>query len=466
MTNDDLELRVARRLREQAPEPTWDFADRVMAATDKVAQRRRGLAGLLPQRLTADSVPAPMEGGFSRRSLVLLLTLALLVGVLAGAIAVGSGLVKLPSLLPSLVPSPSLVGDASSEPTPSGSPEPTPAEPMGLVAYIVSEPIEPVPDTCTPPTRPWCHETRIWVANSDGSDARELLPNVPGNQTVVAWMPDGRLLYAEDRGLAITDARGSGQEVITPTQCPDGTITNCPNLGGSLSPDGTRLAYTLLQGSQGDSSVVAIFDLESGQIRLLEATRTTGVDLNCVTAENQGHNESPLWSPDGSRLAVTRTDIGPLDERGNCRSMVYTIDADGSDFQIVVPSGARRQPSSAGWSPDGSRLLLSSLDSDPQGGSDARCDIATVRPDGSDLRQLTSDGISCSARWTRDGRILFDKWTDLESGTYDLWIMDADGRNTTQLPNRSIATLSAIGCVVCPAPPGTNWSDVLWQPTP
>jgi Tol biopolymer transport system component len=338
---------------------------------------------------------------------------------------------------------------------------------MGLVAYIVSEPVEPVPDTCTPPNHPWCSETRIWVANADGTGAHELLPGVVGNQGVVAWMPDGtRLLYTEDRGLALTDVSGSEQEIITPTQCPEGTVTNCPNLGGSLSPDGTRLAYTIFPGSQADASVVAIFDMTTGQISLLESTRTTGVDLSCVTADNQGHNESPLWSPDGTQLVVTRTDIGPLDQRGNCRSMVFTLNADGSDFQVVVPSGARRQPASAGWSPDGSWLLLSSIDSDPQGGSDATCDIAIVRPDGGALRQLTSDGISCSPRWTRDGRILFDKWIDLETGTYDLWIMNADGTNPTLVGDGSLPTLSEIGCVACPVPSITTWSEVLWQPIP
>ena len=146
--------------------------------------------------------------------------------------------------------------------------------------------------------------------------------------------------------------------------------------------------------------------------------------------------------------------------------MVFSVNADGTDFQVVVPSGTRQQPSSGGWSPDGSHLVLSSIEADPNGGSDATFDIAIVRPDGSDLHQLTSDGISGDPLWTRDGRILFVKRTDLEAGTFDLWIMDADGTNPRLLRDRSIAALSAIGCVVCPADPERNWSDVLWQPIP
>jgi Tol biopolymer transport system component len=277
-------------------------------------------------------------------------------------------------------------------------------------------------------------------------------------------MPDGtRILYAEDRGLAIADLGGSEPQIVTPTQCPVGTVTNCPNLGGSLSPDGTRLAYTLMPGSQGDASVVAIFDLATAQIRLLEETRTTGLNLGCDTAANQGFNELPVWSPDGTTLVVTRQSMGPRDENGMCRSMVYTVHADGTDFQVVVPSDPRREPFNASWSPDGSHILFHA--STHSGGGDGEtCDIAVVRTDGTDLRQLTSDGTSCTPRWTRDSRILFSRWVDSEAGTFDLWIMDPDGTNETRLSDRSLASLSAVGCVACPAPPGTNWSDVLWQP--
>jgi len=450
MMRDDFEARIKSRLAELAPEPGLDFGDRLATAVSVTPQGGR---------------PYAMPGGlFGTRRVGLLIAAALLVGLLAGAIAVGSGVIKLPSVLPP--PSPTV--EASTEPAPSISIEPSPAQALGLVAYSVIQPIDPPPDGCgTSIFHPWCSAERIWIANSDGTDAHELLPDVPGNQHVVAWMPDGaRLLYAEDRGLALTDVNGSGPEIITATQCPDGTVTNCPNLGGVLSPDGSRLAYTLLPGTQADSSVVAILDLTTREITVLQSTRTTGVNEGCVTAAGQGDNGTPLWSPDGTRLIVTRVNIGPLDERGNCRSIVYSVNADGTDYRVVVPSGTRQQPSSGGWSPDGSHLVLSSMDADPNGGSDATCDIAIVRPDGSDLRQLTSDGISCNPLWTRDGRILFAKWIDLEAGTFDLWIMDADGSNARRLPDTSLAGLTDIGCIACSNPQSVNWSDVLWQPSP
>ena len=65
----------------------------------------------------------------------------------------------------------------------------------------------PLPDTprrLRPPSsrsgRPASSPTRlgdrIWVVNADGTDAHELLPNVPGSQSPLAWSGDGsRLLY-------------------------------------------------------------------------------------------------------------------------------------------------------------------------------------------------------------------------------------------------------------------------------
>ncbi|HVQ22314.1 MAG TPA: hypothetical protein VMT36_03510, partial [Candidatus Saccharimonadia bacterium] len=49
-------------------------------------------------------------------------------------------------------------------------------------------------------------------------------------------------------------------------------------------------------------------------------------------------------------------------------------------------------------------------------------DIYTVRPDGSDLKQLTSDAGSGSPSWTSDGKILFYR-------ERAMWLMDADGQH-------------------------------------
>ena len=385
---------------------------------------------------------------------------ALLVGALGAAIALGSGTVKLPSLLPS----PSEAVDASTEATPSVSAEPTPEEPLGLVAYLVDVTLVPGEGDCTEVLVRACSVSRIWVANSDGSDARELMPGEPWSQDLIAWSPDGtRLLYSDHLGnLALTDVEGSEPQLIPgPSQCP---VENCPSIEGlAFSPDGTRLAYAAAKGDEAESSVLLILDLGTGEITELESTQSDAV-IPCTTAASEGNNESPRWSPDGTQLVFARQGIGPL-RNGGCQSTLFVVNADGSDVRQLVPAELNALIPS--WSPDGTTIVFHSstfLPAYAQGDAEAlTTDIYSVRPDGSNLRELTNDGISAWPRWTKDGRIVFLKWTDPQHETYSLWTMDSDGRNPSRLEDTSISALSAHGCVVCMDSSGR---ELLWQPTP
>ena len=86
-----------------------------------------------------------------------------------------------------------------------------------------------------------------------------------------------------------------------------------------------------------------------------------------------------------------------------------------------------------GWSPDGSRIVFTrKVDA-------VNFDIFTIRPDGTDLRQLTTNGANDGhAVWTADGRLVWSSgmygFRD-EAALYDntfqpygqIFIMNADG---------------------------------------
>ena len=379
-----------------------------------------------------ESLVAQRSAGLSRASMLIAVT-ALLVGLVAGAIAVGSGLVKLPVIVP--------------VPSPSGSPMPTATpslDPIGLVAYANGE--------------------RLWVVNADGTGAHELLPNVPGSQYPIGWSSDGtRLLYMSGQpggliDLGLTDAAGS-QPREYDSLCPDEAAADadgspCVPSDVALSPDGTRVAYAIedFEGSgesEVQTSAIVMLDLTTGDVTKLEATATTNPRRVCDTAASQGVNHAPAWSPDGRRLIFARDDIGPL-VGNDCQHSTLVVNVDGSDLRrVAVPD--ELEGSVPQWSPDGSMFIL-------DGGG-----IYTASPDFTGIEPLTRGGPS-SGTWTRDGRIVLLRMSGPGNDKRgDLWIMDADGGNATRL-EATIAALSAAGCMSCPYPVNDIDGEVVVDP--
>lgn len=138
----------------------------------------------------------------------------------------------------------------------------------------------------------------------------------------------------------------------------------------------------------------------------------------------------PAWSPDGRKVVFLRTDI----VFGRAFSSdVYVINADGSGLRNLTnsPSVYEFQPS---WSPDGSRIVFSSDRANPDLRwrvsqlTEPEQDLYVMDADGGNVTQITSDpGFESHPSWSPDG-----DWIAIMRHTW-LALVSPDGSRRTVL---------------------------------
>jgi Galactose oxidase, central domain/WD40-like Beta Propeller Repeat len=393
--------------------------------------------------------PAPLRPLARPRGITLLAAAALL--LVGGALAAGSGLLRLPTVIPP-TPSDALLATAgpspSSTPPPSATPAPTAnARPGGLIAFI--RPVEKH-STCRL-NQPTCPVSRVWIVGSDGIGAHELFPDGVGHQARLAWAPDGsRLFYIEDGNLYATDPSGGSPRLVD-TGCeapaPETPLSCQQDSQVAFSRDGRSIVFvresTDADGYLGPTAI-ATMALEAGDVTVLNATSPIG-------------GWRPGWSPDRAHILFSR--YGSKDVGGPFEPIMdalFVIDADGQNLHQVSPPTL--DAIDGDWSPDGARIVFVSRNPDDPESSlgFAFGDLYTMRPDGSDVQQLTTEGLATAPSWTADGRILYTRGSrDADSGDAGWWTRDADGSNAALL-----MSATAIGVAV----DGLGDTHPAWQP--
>lgn len=139
----------------------------------------------------------------------------------------------------------------------------------------------------------------------------------------------------------------------------------------------------------------------------------------------------PAWSPDGTRLAVTSFE--------NDRFDIYTMKPDGSERTLVLRNAAF--PS---WSPEGKRLVvMRNTCGEGSCAAENATSLAIVNADGSNVRGLGLDGteeaLNVSApEWSPDGKLI----AFVDSGG-SIQLISPDGKRVPMPVEAPIASVSA-----------------------
>ena len=236
--------------------------------------------------------------------------------------------------------------------------------------------------------------------------------------TPLGWSSDGTDLLIK-RSLELEP--GDPQQLIILHA--DGTETELVRRswigGASISPDGSRVAYTSY-GNEGDGEPRGVYlvDADGGpSVLLAEASRAV--------------LDEPTFSPDGTQIAY----VEEMGEWPQLENRVWMVNADGSGAHVIVENEVTLEPGiivGLEWSPTGDRIAMG-LARLSDSHKYTFAGIYTFSPDGSRFRLLIEDGVSPT--WSPDGsRIAFEGALSTDGiSPSRLMIADADGSHRQDL---------------------------------
>jgi len=132
-------------------------------------------------------------------------------------------------------------------------------------------------------------------------------------------------------------------------------------------------------------------------------------------------DQTPAWSPGGDRIAYHH-DAGGTEDTTDV-SGLYVLNLETDSTWLVVEGSAR----SPDWRPDGERIAFTTGN------------VYTIRPDGSDLQQVTAFGDSFFPAWSPDGnRLAFDTSYRDENGAHVIWLSDPNGSNLKDISEHGV----------------------------
>ena len=264
------------------------------------------------------------------------------------------------------------------------------------------------------------HGEEIWTMAADGSDRRR----VARGQSV-DWSPDGSLLAYhrevddEKSAVFVSAPDGTGERLVA------GDASE-----PAWSPDGRRIAFTR-------------FDItDEGFVSEIGVVAPDGSGRRTVLRQESQSLAAvydPEWTPDGERLAYTRTRFV---EDGRYGFDIHSVRADGRDDRVLL-----RDAKGPVFSADGERIAFGDLrgaEGDTCGSDECYpdADLAVAAADGSGRKVLLRTGVDeGDPAWSRDGsRLAFSSGRNtvrLRFAENEVYTVAPDGSCLTWLTNGS-----------------------------
>ncbi|MFF8715364.1 hypothetical protein ACF07T_28630 [Streptomyces sp. NPDC015184] len=224
---------------------------------------------------------------------------------------------------------------------------------------------------------------QIWLADADGGNAAAmpLAGRNPGDwDTDPAFSPDGtKLAFTRTSPGGVGENAGPSSVLVADVATgaiigkvvpPAGQLTG-QDAQPAWSPDGTTLAFTRNHVIRGLGGIKHIW---TAPVNALDQQRDLSARI--CPGECKKIDDSPAFSPDGTRIAFNRKDGG--NDQNSGRGGIVITSPNGDECRVVLPDtrrddpGACRQdlpdtppngpfqPRDVAWSPDGGRLVMSS----------------------------------------------------------------------------------------------------------
>lgn len=202
--------------------------------------------------------------------------------------------------------------------------------------------------------------------------------------------------------------------------------------GGSprWSPEGERIAYTGLYKGW-EAWQVFVMDVDRSNKRVVTLWEVQG-----RIEPHLSGGYSPVWSPDGDRLAFTRCTNC---EVGGINTEVFTVELDTTKgIQEIRITNNSYSDHMEDWSPDGKRLLIQS-EVRPDGSIDKSADLYTINFNGLE-KQLVLENDSSSfihkAQYSPNGKTI--AVISGKNETNEIYIVDSNGTKIQRLTNNNL----------------------------